>query len=244
MRVALISDIHANLEALESVLKDIESQQVDMIYCLGDVVGYGCDPIACLDLVKANCQLTLMGNHEWVALGRLSIDQLNDSAGVSILWTREQLTDRELAIISEFPLEATVNDALLVHASPFEPDAWHYILNNEAAAVAFDNSNHSICFYGHTHVPMIFSRSNVGHLRQRVGHDFMPDETARYLINVGSVGQPRDHDPRACYAVYDTSDGEQEVTYHRVAYDIRLTQSKMIKADVPTMLIERLAVGR
>jgi diadenosine tetraphosphatase ApaH/serine/threonine PP2A family protein phosphatase len=91
---------------------------------------------------------------------------------------------------------------------------------------------------------MIFSQSNVGHLRQRVGHDFMPDETAQYLINVGSVGQPRDHDPRACYVIYDTSDSEPEVTYHRVTYNIQLTQSKMTQAEAPTMLIERLAVGR
>lgn len=242
MRIGLISDIHANLEALESVLKDLETQQVETIYCLGDVVGYGCDPIACLDLVKANCQLTLMGNHEWVALGRLSIDQLNDSAGVSILWTREQLTDRELSIISEFPLEATIDDALLVHSSPHEPDAWHYILTADAAATAFEDSEYALCFFGHTHIPMIFSQSTVGHLRQRVGHDFMPDEAARYLINVGSVGQPRDHDPRACYVIYDST--EREVSYHRTSYDIQRTQSKMVKADAPTMLIERLAVGR
>jgi len=242
MRVALISDIHGNLEALQAVLKDIDNQQIDDIHSLGDVIGYGCDPVACLDLVAEHCQVKLMGNHEYAAIGVLPTEAMNVNARRSIIWTMSQLTDREVSLIGGFEMHAELDDCLLVHASPFEPDEWHYVLSPHEAAEAFDNSDHRLIFHGHTHLPIVYCRPPVGRLRMVAAHDFDPDETSRYLINVGSVGQPRDNDPRSCYAIYDSR--ELTVTFRRVEYDIQTTQAKMCRAEMPQVLIDRLQAGR
>jgi predicted phosphodiesterase len=242
MKLALISDIHGNLEALESVLKDIESQQIERIHCLGDVIGYGCDPMACLHLVAEHCDVKLMGNHEYAAIGALPSDAMNIHARQSIRWTVTRLTDREISLISEFDLTAEQDDRLLVHASPYEPDEWHYVLASHEAAEAFEHAESRLVFHGHTHLPVIYCLAPGGRIRTVVAHDFDPDEESRYLINVGSVGQPRDNDPRACYVVYDTS--EDTINYRRVAYDISATQAKMCQAEMPQMLIDRLQAGR
>lgn len=242
MKVALISDIHANLEALEAVLGDIESQKADRVVCLGDVVGYGSDPIACLDLVAKTCDIRLLGNHEYGVLGLLSLDALNTYARHSMDWTTQRLTDREVAMIAEYDLEADCEGCRLVHASPFEPDRWHYILSAPDAGAAFESTERKLTFFGHTHLPMIFSQSSDGSIRGQVGHTFDPDDDSRYLINVGSVGQPRDNDPRSCYVIYDAT--EESVIYRRVKYDVKSAQNKMIEAELPNLLVERLAVGR
>jgi len=242
MKLALISDIHSNLEALESVLADIETQKVDKICCLGDVIGYGSDPIACLELVEKHCDIKLMGNHEFGVLGLLPLDSLNQYARHSMEWTTQQLTDREVSMIAEYDLEAECEGVHLVHASPFEPDRWHYILSVHEAEAGFGDMEQKLTFFGHTHLPMIFSRATDGKIRGQAGHSFDPDEDIRYLVNVGSVGQPRDNDPRACYVIYDSS--EATVTYHRVTYDVKAAQTKMTVAELPSMLIERLSVGR
>ena len=242
MRIALISDIHANREALEAVLQDMEERHVDKIHCLGDVIGYGCDPVACLELVDKNCDLKLMGNHEYAAIGVVPLENMNRFARESIVWTRNQLGDREISMIADYDLSREAEDGLLVHASPFEPDEWHYIFTEREAVLGFESFQLRLAFHGHTHVPIIFCQTPAGRLRTIVGHDFDPDEDCRYLINVGSVGQPRDDDPRACYVVYDSK--ENAIDYHRVEYDFRATQAKMSKAEMPKMLIERLEVGR
>lgn len=242
MKLALISDIHANLEALEAVFRDIDTQQVDDVICLGDVIGYGCDPLACLELVSNRCSTRLLGNHEHAALGKLDDAILNESARRSLSWTQEQMGDRAFSIIAEFTLEAVRNNLRFVHASPYRPSEWHYILTTAEADAAFRSFSERICFVGHTHLPMIYVASDDGAHRKKVGHDFEPDEEYRYIINIGSVGQPRDNDPRSCYVTYDLATGE--VTYRRVEYDVQLTQQKMQQANLPTMLIERLAVGR
>ena len=242
MKLALISDIHANLEALEAVLADIETNKVDRIICLGDVVGYGPDPAACLELVDRHCDIKLVGNHEYGVLGLLPLDSLNHFARHSMDWTTRQLTDREIAFIEEYEMTAEFEESDLVHASPFEPDQWHYILSEIDAASGFEHTEKKLTFFGHTHLPMIFSQATDGVIRGRVGHTFDPDEDSRYLVNVGSVGQPRDNDPRACYVIHDTD--ESTVTYHRVTYDVKAAQTKMSRAELPSMLIDRLAVGR
>ncbi len=242
MKLALISDIHGNLEAFTAVLEDIEKQSTDRIHCLGDVVGYGSEPDACLQLVADTCEIKLMGNHEHVILRLDQPDNYTHVARVSADWTREQLNDRALSIIAKYRIDHHDDEFYLVHASPDQPDRWHYVLTPEEAAGAFVKLNERLCFYGHSHVPMIFTESPGAMPRRRVGHTFLPDPDSRYLINVGSVGQPRDNDPRACYVIYDTDEGD--VTYCRVDYDIESAQSKMAQAQLPDMLIDRLAVGR
>ncbi len=242
MQIALISDIHGNLEALVSVLKKIEKLDVDEIHCLGDVVGYGCNPVECLNLIEENATIKLMGNHEYAILGHISTDTYTAIAKISTDWTRNMLTDREFSIISDFKLKHSFDDVLMVHASPYEDNYWRYILTPEEAYQTFDYITEKICFYGHSHIPMIFSESPNGLPRRQVGHDFDPFEESRYLVNVGSVGQPRDNDPRACFVTFDTE--TEEIKYHRVEYDINKAQSKMTEAKLPDMLINRLAVGR
>ena len=242
MRIALISDIHANLEALEAALADCETQRVDAVHCLGDVVGYGSDPGPCLELVHSTCKFQLMGNHEHAVMGQLSTDLLNVLAKSSMAWTKEQLNEKHLSIMAGFQMDATWEDLYFVHASPFEPDKWHYVLTAVEAERAFQHLPKRIGFAGHSHLPSIFSKGPIGSLHLYVGHDFHPLEENRYLVNVGSVGQPRDNDPRACYVIYDSS--EMELTYRRVEYDMQLTQSKMSRANLPKMLIDRLLVGR
>ena len=242
MRVALISDIHANLEALEAVLKDIESRRVDAIHCLGDVIGYGCNPRECLELVSRHCDIILQGNHESVMLGLLGYDHLNQLAKVSMNWTSNQITDQDLSIMEGFSMDARIEGAYLVHASPYQPDQWHYILSSSEAEAGLKCLPEPIGFFGHTHLPYTWSISKAGGCRSQVGHDFDADPDNRYLVNVGSVGQPRDNDPRSCYVVYDSE--EHEIRYHRVEYDIAATQEKMTAAETDKILINRLVVGR
>lgn len=158
------------------------------------------------------------------------------------MWTQDILTDRELAMIAEFEITHESDNSVFVHSSPYEPDKWHYILKNEDAANAFDYFSGPLCFYGHTHLPMIYSELPGRLPRRQAGHDFDPMEDSRYLVNVGSVGQPRDNDPRACFVTYDTE--VITVEYHRVEYDIAKAQAKMTQFQLPTTLIERLAIGR
>ncbi len=242
MIIAVISDIHANLEALEAVLKDCDTRKVDAVYCLGDVVGYGSDPGPCLELVDKRCEVKLLGNHEYAALGLLPTQLLNQVARSSLAWTQNQLNDRHFSIIAEFTLDADYDVLHFVHASPFEPEKWHYVLTEPEARAAFGKLEGHICFIGHSHLPLIFAENPDGSIRQQVGHDFQPDEECRYLVNVGAVGQPRDNDPRACYVTFDTN--EVEVQYHRLEYDVARTRAKMAEAKLPQMLIDRLEVGR
>jgi predicted phosphodiesterase len=242
MMLAMISDIHGNLEALEAVLMDIDKQKVDTICCLGDVIGYGCDPIPCLELVDKTCLIKLVGNHEYSSLGKVPMDQLNKVARTSATWTTNQLDDRALSIINRFTVDAKLDASYLVHASSYEPTKWHYILSNHEADRAFKHLDGQFCFHGHTHLPMIYAETPKGEHRRQVGHTFQPYEETRYLINIGSVGQPRDNDPRASYITFDSAN--VEVAFHRVEYDIQRTQAKMQQAELPSLLIERLAVGR
>lgn len=242
MRLAIISDIHANLEALTATLLDIDAQNVNQIYCLGDIVGYGADPVACLELVRKRCPEALMGNHEHAVLGLLSPSQLNDIARNSLSWTADQLTDEHKSFLTSLKTDLVVDKLHLVHASPWEPTRWHYVLTDDAAINALDNARTNLCLIGHTHLPVIFSRAENGSVRKRIGHDFLPDPDQKYIVNTGSVGQPRDNNPRACYLIYDSE--AYQISYHRVEYDIALAQSKMTKIEASTLLIDRIAMGR
>lgn len=241
MRTALISDIHGNLQALQAVLEDIGGQNVDEIHCLGDIVGYGAAPVACLDLVADHCRVKLMGNHEFAALGLQSTEHYNEAAKTSNDWTTAQLDDRARAMISDFSMEANLDDMYLVHASPFQPDQWHYVFDRRSAQAALGAMPGKLGFCGHTHIPSVISDNPTGPPRSRAGHDIEPDPERRYLVNVGSVGQPRDNDPRACYVIYDHD--EAFLTFRRVEYNIDAAQKTMLTAGLPEVLSQRLSTG-
>lgn len=242
MKLAIISDIHANLEAFEAVLADIEKRDCEKIYCLGDVVGYGCDPRACVELVEKHCAVKLLGNHDHYSLGLYENDNFNEIAKMSHKWTKSELTDFELTLIENYEMEFFEDSIHFVHASPNGPNKWRYLLSAEDAEAAFVNMDKNICFVGHTHIPTIFIDRANDLPRMKVGHDITIDTEQKYIVNVGSVGQPRDNDPDASYVTFDSELGD--LFFRRVKYDVEKTQQKMAKAQLPELLIKRIAIGR
>jgi predicted phosphodiesterase len=242
MRILVISDIHANLEALEAVLAAAEP--FDRVWCLGDLVGYGPDPNACVervrDLRRYQC---LAGNHDWAALGQLDLSDFNTEARLAALWTGQQLTADNRAFLVARPtwIGPLEDRYTLVHGSPRHP-IWEYILDEGTAAANFDQFESQVCFVGHTHVPVIYVETKGKARTQRpVLDERMPLGEERMIINPGSVGQPRDGDPRASFLILDIERGQ--ITYQRVEYAIEQTQAKMVKAGLPPRIIARLSYG-
>ncbi|SYZ73904.1 conserved hypothetical protein [Candidatus Zixiibacteriota bacterium] len=241
MKIALISDVHGNLEALEKVLRDIEKEGAEKIHFLGDAVGYGCDPDECVRLIKSHCEIKLLGNHDYAAMGLESIESFNQLAQASIGWTQEKISKKTLSTLADFEIDADFLDYHLVHASPSDPIAWQYLLNVSQAGQEFDSFNGPVCFVGHSHLPAIFTRDNEGAVMKSIKETWECDPERKYIVNIGSVGQPRDNDPRACYLMADID--SRRLAYRRVEYDITKAQEKMKRANMPEFLIERLAVG-
>ncbi len=244
MRFAFISDIHANLEALEAVLNDIKGQNIDEIICLGDIVGYGANPNECMELVKNHCPETLLGNHDAAAVELLSTQHFNIHAKIAIEWTEQNLKKENCNYLSSLPLKTTKESMTLVHATPYEPNMWYYITSLEEAAFNFQFFDTKICLVGHTHIPIIIILDNDKELyvHQDTYVNMEKLEGARFLINVGSVGQPRDRNPKSCYGILDTF--KKEFFYRRISYNIDKAQSKMKKIKMPDFLITRLEEGR
>jgi len=242
MRYGFFSDVHANLEALKACIIDFRAEKIDKLYFLGDAVGYGPNPDECVKLIDEISEASLMGNHDYAALGLMETDYFNQYAAESVGWTKTSLSEKAIEIMSDFELTKKVGDILLVHASPRDPENWHYILDMEDAEENFNYFKEKICLVGHTHRPYIVSRSEEGPgiLSKGTEEEIIPER--RYLINIGSLGQPRDGDPRCCYLIYDTK--EHMVRIKRVQYNVKNTQSDMAKAGLPEYLIDRLAVGR
>jgi predicted phosphodiesterase len=244
MKIAIISDIHANYEALETVFADSSAQKVDEIVCLGDIVGYGANPNECIDLIKKKCPVRILGNHDAAAVGLLSTDHFNVHAKIAIDWTIENLTANSQSFLRSLPLKENKFDHTFVHATPYEPNMWYYITSLEEAAFNFQFFDTSFCFVGHTHIPIIIVLENEKevYVHQGPSIDFAKMPNARFLINMGSVGQPRDRNPQSCYGILDTE--LQTFTFRRLSYDIAKTQNKMRKIKMPDFLISRLNDGR
>ncbi len=242
MRYAFISDIHANLEALESVFEDIDKNSIDEVICLGDVVGYGANPNECVDLVSKRCPVTLLGNHDAAAVDLLTTQHFNIHAKIAIEWTSQTLTDANRSFLAALPVKKTREIMTLVHATPYEPNMWYYITSLEEAAFNFQFFNNKICLVGHTHIPMIIVLEGEEiYVHQEKVFEFK-NKNIRLLVNIGSVGQPRDRDPRSSYGILDTEKGEFRI--QRVTYDFAKTQAKMKKIRMPDFLVNRLAEGR
>ena len=240
MRIAVISDVHGNLEALEVVLATLGELGADAVWSLGDIVGYGPAPRECLALVRDRAAVSLLGNHDAAAIGRTEIEDFNEFARSAVAWSSEQLAPADFAYLESLPLVVRAADALLVHASPREPEAWHYIHGASDAAEHFADFTERVCFVGHSHRAGILSIDEVGHVPRAADRAvFGPGE--RYIVNAGSVGQPRDRDPRSSFALWETATGE--VAVHRVAYAVERTQAQMRAAGLPGFLVERLAAG-
>ncbi len=233
MKLALISDIHANRQALETALSHIDGQTVDAIYCLGDLVGYGADAAACVDLVRARCAGVVRGNHdEAVALER-GISVLPKDARVAVRHNRAQLSPAQRNYLATLPLTLETAGCTFVHAAPRAPETWERIDTFLSAQAQFQHFATPVCFVGHTHMPAVMA-DRLGVLRVRPGH--------RYLINVGSVGQPRDGNPRLCVAYFDTA--SFAYTLVRLPYDVEGAAARILDAGLPPRLAHRLRAGR
>lgn len=241
MRIAIISDIHSNLIALEAVFHEIEQLWIDKIICLGDVVGYGPAPNQCVNLIKEKVDICLMGNHDWAVLGRENLAYFNTFAREAVLWSQKQINNETEAYLRNLEFEYREENCTFVHSAPFEPQAWTYVLNKNDAQIQFNYLHTQICFVGHTHVAGIFSKKNKI-VNFVIEESIKIEDDTRYIINVGSVGQPRDFDPRASFGIIDTENKFFE--FRRIIYDIESTQFTMEKFGLPQYLIDRLAYGR
>lgn len=243
MQVVVLSDIHANLEALDAVLAHARSW--DALWFLGDIVGYGPDPVPCIHRLRdVGPSHWLAGNHDLAALGTLDVSQFNPEARRSAEWTAARLDDESRDLLGALaPTGAPPGlDVALVHGSPRHP-VWEYILNAVTAAENFPHFDAALCLFGHTHVPVAYEEGVDGALRLALapGGPMQLEADSRYLINPGSVGQPRDGDPRASYARFDLE--ARTIALHRVPYDIRATQAKILAAGLPERLAGRLDFG-
>lgn len=232
MRLAIISDIHGNLEALTAALELIDSRGVDEIICLGDIVGYGANPNECLDLIRQRCMVILLGNHDAAAVDLSIANSFTMNARLSALWTRQALLDKNREFLQSLPYTKERGEIFLTHGSPYNPDEWNYIITDFDARDAFQSFTHRICFVGHSHIPALFSESGGS-----------PNLTIRdrYIINVGSIGQPRDGNPKLSFGLFDT----EAWTYEniRADYDVFTAAEKINSAGLPPALAHRLMVG-
>ncbi len=240
MRIALFGDIHANLEALEAVLADASQQGVTDYVCMGDIVGYNADPAACLEIVRAmNCP-TVKGNHDEDASGMHSLDTMNPVAAAALEWTRQQLSGEQRVWLNRLRMVRQVSDFTVVHSTLDQPTSWNYVTNRFDAMSNFAYQFTQLCFHGHTHVPRVYVKNS--RVQEVPAESIAIEDGSKYFINVGSVGQPRDGDWRASYAILDME--SQMIVFRRVEYDIVKTQQKILAAGLPEMLAERLVDGR
>lgn len=241
MRIVILSDIHGNLEALTAALSAVDEMEYDSIVCLGDVVGYGANPNEVTEIIRERASISIRGNHDEAAIDPSEEVYFNSWAVAAIRWTREQLSPDNLDYLKSTPFEAFLDDVRLVHASPGEPEQWRYVLSPQAAAREFSAFDESFCFIGHSHVPMIVLRTEVGTSELLDGEVALP-AGARVLMNVGSVGQPRNGDPRACFAVLDLEDRSARLV--QVPYDLHTARNKIIGEGLPRFLGDRLLLGQ
>ncbi len=232
MRLAVLSDIHSNLEALESVLSDIDRRSVDDIICLGDIVGYGADPNACLELIRSRARFSVLGNHDQAVNVVEERIHFNPSAERAVEWTASLLDENAREYLASLPYRVSFENLLFVHSAPKDPTAWEYVFSGFEARLFGRYFAERICFIGHSHVPGMYAldASVRGY-----------DPTQRYLINVGSVGQPRDGDWRCSYGLLDTVAGSYENI--RLEYDVETAMKKIVASRLPKNLAGRLKAG-
>jgi len=241
MHILIISDIHANLTALEAVLS--ETGEPEATWCLGDLIGYGPDPNQCIQRIRELPNLLcLIGNHDAAALDLIDISSFNPEAQQAVLWTQGQLTPANADYLLNLPERIVTEQITLAHGSPRYP-IWEYLLDTRTAAQNFSHFETPFCFVGHSHLPLIFQKNSIHQGVELIVPETpsLVEMTPRAIFNPGSVGQPRDRDPRAAYAIFDPDALSWE--YRRIAYDIQSVQARMAAANLPDRHIQRLSSG-
>ncbi len=232
MLLGIIADIHSNLIALNQVLTYLDGRGVDRIFCLGDIVGYGPSPNECVDLIRSKCSAVVAGNHDCALAGTVSFDRFDKPGRKALKWTSNILTVEHKAYLAGLPLKTAEQNLTLAHASPANPEQWRYILSPADAREAFTAFSTPVCFVGHTHIPVV------------IGEDLSVSpfrKDGRFVINVGSVGQPRDGDPRASFGLFNTAERSYELV--RLEYNVQETADAIAKAGLPAILAKRLFSG-
>jgi len=241
MKWAILSDVHGNLEAFQSVIEDLRNQGAEQVGFLGDVVGYGANPNECLALLRELSECAVAGNHDSGVAELTDTDTFNGAAHTAVLWTRKQLSAENIAYLRRLPLLHQREGITFVHASPDRPDEWNYILTFPEAEEGFHALAGDLAFVGHTHRPVILAKAPNEEVTVLSQEEATLKEGIRYIINVGSVGQPRDGNPQAAYGLYD--DAAKKYILRRVTYNIRAAQKKISKAGLPSFLAQRLSKG-
>ncbi|HKO37467.1 MAG TPA: metallophosphoesterase family protein [Solirubrobacterales bacterium] len=246
MRVAVLSDIHSNRHALEAVLTAVDEAGVDQIWCLGDMVGYGAEPDACTALIRERSSTCLVGNHDLALLGAIDVSTFSETAAAAVEWTRANVSDETLEFLGTLEPSASQDGVGLFHASPRDP-VWEYVLSTDQAEAGLEAQEERVGLIGHSHIALFFVRppgARPGYAQGAQAGDGAEVDLAEgdWLLNPGSVGQPRDGDPRAAWLELDTE--EWQARYHRAPYDIEGAASAILAAGLPSVLAERLEVGR
>lgn len=246
MRLALFGDIHGNIEALSAVVDHMAANNVHRYMCLGDIVGYGASPNECIDVIRSlprmNC---VLGNHDAAAVWRYSPYSMTRDAKEVILWTIDLLTEENAAFLQQLPPMLSAGDLCFVHANPYNPEAYRYVIDRKYAMRSFASARQRLTFIGHSHRPLIITKKTFFQLTFEPAHGSMDSIVSgkkKRIINCGSVGQPRDGDPRACYCLFDTR--QNKIEFHRVEYDINGAAQKIKAAGLPDFLSRRLTRGR
>lgn len=239
MKYGVLGDIHGNYDALEAVIADTENEKVDKLLNIGDIVGYGAEPSKCIEtLRRLNC-FSVAGNHDYGTAGKRSLDSFNDDARKSVIWTREHLSNEEIDYLANLPVTLEEHDYILVHGTLHHPELFGYVANYRDAENCFWGMHSRICFLGHTHIPLTFSCGEV--LNYFTERRISLKDADKFIVNVGSVGQPRDRNTKAAYAIYDTE--EQIVRIRRLDYDVERAAEKMRLSGLPVMNADRLKIG-
>ena len=241
MKIGILSDIHGNMEALDVVLAELKECGPDRILCLGDLVGYGPNPNECIEKIASVADIILAGNHDHAATGQLSTEHFNEFARKAIDWTRDVLDAKNSRFLSGLPLILVEEGMTLVHATPEAPADWNYIFGYADARRSFSVLTTPVCFVGHSHVPVAFIMDESGEISIHDATRAAIQEGNKIIINAGSVGQPRDGDPRASYGIFDTDD--RYFYLKRVSYAVDAVQEKMRGQNLPSYLIDRLSTG-
>jgi diadenosine tetraphosphatase ApaH/serine/threonine PP2A family protein phosphatase len=240
VKIGILSDIHSNADALEAVLEHAGTQGIDRWWCLGDVVGYGAEPDRVVNRVQELAAVTVAGNHDWAACGLVSTRHFNRHAAQAADWTAKTAKSETLAWLRALPLVERQEGALLVHATPSAPEEWNYCMMIEDALFELEHFEEPLCVIGHSHYAGAFEKDGED-VRYTRAPEIRLRQGRRYLVNVGSVGQPRDGDPRAAYAIYEP--GQGLLSHQRVTYDVEAAQAKILGAGLPPFLASRLAAG-
>ncbi len=242
MRYGVFSDVHSNSEALQAVLEYYEDTSIDKYLSVGDLVGYAADPQECIAKIMPLATVTVAGNHDWAAVGLFSLEHFNAEAAKAIIWTKKRLSSQEKKFLGSLELTFDNEDLTLVHSTLKDPATFSYLTNSESARSTFDLLNKQICFVGHTHLAGIFIQSQDGEIEYFEGPMLKLKTENKYIVNVGSVGQPRDGNPAASCCIYDSL--KKTVWLKRIDYDFKSSARKIAACGLPLFLAERLSIGR